>query len=446
MMQIDCPVFEKFVAENPDVNVNELLIAIVSFQKELSKGSNDKNVFDMFVQHSQHVENTRLVEIQRYMDKNNIEILNAWKKLHETSTKDTVQDVINAILQGDNSVSKPLFENQQAVDIIKSRLKDTDEKMDKVMKEIISSMEDVNTFVLPYKSKNNKVAGTLKEEHYERLLNEYLEEGYEVENISAKGGGHKCDLLVTYAGRDGNTDERCPILIEVKFWRSQAVNTDNVNKFHNDIVTNNTHGIMVSLEGKITYKHNMRYERIRDTNLYAFYLSNVGDDIDRVRLAMEVIYTLDDIMKANDGLMRLTPKVISTMIKSMDDDIKNLDEIEKYNEKAKKNIDDGLKKLKKLRLKKVRDTLRASLDDSEVDTLSDIMEDDEDEDNGKEKNVGQVVCTYCEKTLKASGANLSNHKAKCAKIPPELKKDHGNHSMFSPYVRPVVKKQRLEMK
>lgn len=417
MLQIDCPMFERFVQENPDVNINELLIAIVSFHKEFSKGNSGEFVLDKYIEHSKLIEDNRLMEMQKMMDKNHTDFIHAWRRVNETSMKESVEKIMNLLIQEDTPLSKPLNENTKAIDIINNTLKESEKKID----DMIRSMVDVNKYVLPYKVKNNKVAGTLKEEHFERLLNESLDSGYAIENISK--GGHNCDLKVSYTGRDGNTSERCPILVEVKFWQTTNVDTGNVNRFLDDIRANNTHGIMVSLESNIANKHNMKFEVVPNTNLIALYLCKVGDDVEKIKQAMEVIYTLDDVMKAQGGVMPLTPKVVRNIIRMVEDNMKIVSDIETHNETAKKHIDESLRKFKKVRLTKIVEDLLSGLDSKEADKMSDITSDDESDENGSD--AFRWKCVHCHKVLDGlSAACRSNHKLRdCGHTPEAVRKD-----------------------
>lgn len=423
MLQIDCPAFENYIQENPDLDVNELLRAIVSISKEFAKNKEpqSKQVLSDFIHHQHLVENNRLMQMQDMFNKSSVELIQALKKQNQAdfaeTMKSTFDEVAQVLLNGD-AISAPLKENKQVVDIVNNRLEsfiqDSKAATDITKEHLAEISKNISNYIVPWKETNNGVAGTAMEKKWEQLLVENLEEGYDVENVS-KGEGHKGDLRVTYTGRDGGVEARCPILVEVKFWKTKPVDTLNVGKFHNDIIATKTHGIMVATEGLVTKKHNMQFEVLPGTNLIAMYLTKVGENVERVIQAMEVIYVLDNILQSYKGdvISPLTPRITRTLVSILEQDAKTIRDIAEHSTVAKRHIDETLKKLKKLRLEKIKHTLMASLDPKDADKLSDTCSDDEDAPVEVEK---MKMCKYCKKSYALSG--LSIHKQeRCKKIP-----------------------------
>ena len=84
------------------------------------------------------------------------------------------------------------------------------------------------------------------------------------------------------------------ISIDTKCY-TRSVPKNEIVKFEGDIVLGNTHGIMISLSSKIIGKPHFSVDVIHGN--VAVYLSNTGGDIECVKLAVDVIYSLSKILK-----------------------------------------------------------------------------------------------------------------------------------------------------
>ena len=129
--------------------------------------------------------------------------------------------------------------------------------------------------------------------HGEQLMFDHLSralprrEGYTIERTS--GTSRACDLLIKRNGR-------CDVRIEVKNFTS-PVPTKDVDKFERDLMATSAHGIMCSIGSKIVQHGDVGMSQLPNGRL-AFYLSNVGEDVDVVVTFLHVIYKLDAITAA----------------------------------------------------------------------------------------------------------------------------------------------------
>ena len=85
----------------------------------------------------------------------------------------------------------------------------------------------------------------------------------------------------------------CDVRLEVKNFAS-SVPTKDVDKFERDLLATNAHGILCSLGSKIVQHGDVDMSQLPNGRL-AFYLANVGEDVDVVVTFLHVIYKLDAV-------------------------------------------------------------------------------------------------------------------------------------------------------
>ena len=89
----------------------------------------------------------------------------------------------------------------------------------------------------------------------------------------------------------------CDVRLEVKNFAS-SVPTKDVDKFERDLLSKSAHGIMCSLGSKIVQHGDVDMSQLPNGRL-AFYLANVGEDVDVVVTFLHVIYKLDAVTGAD---------------------------------------------------------------------------------------------------------------------------------------------------
>lgn len=115
-------------------------------------------------------------------------------------------------------------------------------------------------------------------------------------SVSRVGNIKHCgDILIKYEGQ-------ADIIIELKDYESKPVPPDQVLKFNNDMSSSAAHGIMVSLNTKITDKNNFHIEPIPafgNNVLFAAYIALDGDlDVSAIYNVVKVIHMLNDSQSA----------------------------------------------------------------------------------------------------------------------------------------------------
>lgn len=111
-------------------------------------------------------------------------------------------------------------------------------------------------------------------------------DNFELKNVSHLPDN--CDFLV-------KRDEFPDILIDVKDYDSCSVPIKEVNKFKNDLIIHNNHGILVSLKTPIATKSSIEIEQLVNGK-FAIYLSNNNYDINFVIDMIYFIYKLDSLI------------------------------------------------------------------------------------------------------------------------------------------------------
>lgn len=174
-----------------------------------------------------------------------------------------------------------------------------------------------------FKKGDNVCRGRLAEDKYCSLLVDALPQR---EVTMCRNDAHSMDIRVR--SPDGNRQD---ILIDVKDY-SQNVSSKEIKKFHDDIKTNGTSGILLSARTGVATKHQMQIDII-DGRYAAIYLCNVGDDISSVVSAISVVESLDRHLSQNEGSTNIDKEAIrklSEKLKEFDTLIRELkDSIEK---------------------------------------------------------------------------------------------------------------------
>ena len=115
-------------------------------------------------------------------------------------------------------------------------------------------------------------------------------EGFTLERMA--GTARACDMLVKKAGRRD-------VRIEVKNF-ANAVPAKDVEKFERDLMSTGAHGIMCSLGSKIV-QHSDVDMIVMPSGRFAFYLANVGEDVDTVATFIRVLHGLDEATAGGEG-------------------------------------------------------------------------------------------------------------------------------------------------
>jgi len=152
---------------------------------------------------------------------------------------------------------------------------------------IKSCMDDTKTIVNNmFQNKNSSDKGKLSENRLETQLSIQFPT-YTIDRTSSSG--HSGDFIL-------KTDYKPDVLIENKDYNIN-VNKDEINKFHRDIKENNICGILISQNSGISNKNDFSIDII-DNNIL-MYIHNCNYDMDKVKHALDIIYSLYDYVSKN---------------------------------------------------------------------------------------------------------------------------------------------------
>ena len=198
------------------------------------------------------------------------------------------------------------------------------------------------------------------------------------------------------------------ILIENKNY-DKTVYTDEVEKFINDINTQNVSGIMLSQKTKIVHRENYQIE-IHNGNV-AIYVHEVNYDPVKIKIAVDIIDTLK---------LRIEKQQVENG-DSINIDKESLEKINKeyqlWNSKKSKHINT---------IKETYDTLVKSAEEMEMNELTELLE-----HNGLFTNVKKWICDRCGSVWK-SQKGLDTHYRKCSTLKKENKCGYCEHIAKTP--------------
>jgi hypothetical protein len=220
----------------------------------------------------------------------------------------------------------------------------------------------------------------------ENILNFNLQSAFptaDIKNVS--GTPHSGDFLML-------RKDKCDILIENKNF-NDTVQKDDVQKFIDDMNTQNMCGIMISQKSKIVFRENYEIE-IHNGNV-AVYIHDCNYDTDKIKIAVQII----DTFKSKIEKQKIENGTTFTI------DIEILQKINKefqlFNIKKTQHLSE---------IKNMCDTLTKSAEDMEFEALDQLLE-----SQGLLTNIKKFVCGKCPRTFKTQ-KGLDTHERQCTGI------------------------------
>lgn len=147
------------------------------------------------------------------------------------------------------------------------------------------------------------------EQRFQLMLTESFPE-HAVDSVA--GTSHKGDFVLA--------KESLPdILLELKSWETNVKSRD-VLKFERDVQNNCKHGIMVSMRSGVVNRRDFEF-KILDNRYVALYLCNTDWDATRLKAAVNLIYSLEDMMRVTDrdGNIAFPDDVIASLNSDIQD-------------------------------------------------------------------------------------------------------------------------------
>lgn len=157
---------------------------------------------------------------------------------------------------------------------------------------LFSLSQNIGAFLASYSVSSKK--GQFTENNYIANLSKLLPM-YSIENTS--GIPHSMDVLL-------KTNNKPDIRIDLKNY-SINVPTKEILKFHNDILYNKCHGILVSDCSGIVSHSSFSFDIINNKYI-AFYLTHNQHNYDNILHIMNFIYSINDIINKKDDAFTLS--------------------------------------------------------------------------------------------------------------------------------------------
>jgi hypothetical protein len=160
--------------------------------------------------------------------------------------------------------------------------------------------KETNTNLTTYLNRYNN--STFKGQMAENNVEELLCKIYQSSEIIKKTKEYKTgDLILKRINME-------PILFEVKDFKVNVPITD-IDKFIRDVNETNISGIMLSISSGISNKKNFQID-ITKNNKICIYIHNVEYDVDKIRLAVDIIDNLESKLRENTENITITKDII----------------------------------------------------------------------------------------------------------------------------------------
>lgn len=276
------------------------------------------------------------------------------KTLHESLNNDT-NKLLENINKDDKTISEFIYNidtkfnniivsmQQPLFNCIQSSEERTSNNVQQIRDKLISQQlsqdtlnQNIHDFLNKYKH-NSSSKGNVSEYELYSILQVIFPSD---EIIDCSGETSTCDYRVNRKNSNKPT-----ILFENKDY-SRSVTTEEVKKFQHDLKTQQLHGIFVSQKSNITFKEPFQIDII--DNLIHIYLPNTEYNIDKIKIAVEIIDTLSCQIKHLSNAR----KEITT-INIEQEDIDELIELFNNFNTQKENIIDTIKTTNKQILDKI---------------------------------------------------------------------------------------------
>lgn len=215
--------------------------------------------------------------------------INLIKEKSPKEFEDYFEKVIQNVITQEFNNSRNNSDNttKTHIDLLQNNLSDM---FNTKFNNISTSIDDTKNTINNVSNKllNSSHKGKISENILEILLSKTFPT-YIIERTSSDP--HLGDFIL-------KTVNKPDILIENKDY-DKNVNTDEVKKFLRDITENSVCGILVSQNSGISTKNNFEIDFI-DNNII-IYIHNCNYDMDKIQLALDIIYTLYDFISKNEN-------------------------------------------------------------------------------------------------------------------------------------------------
>lgn len=309
------PVILDYFAKNPHVDPTALLVSFIDIIKQvtadMSQAITNANITQILSRISdlnglmgsvqtEVVSNIRnqtgRIENIILTDRDKLGTMLSEKNTAVVSS--TVLNVHSAITEATNKYTSNMYKFQQD---LQNQIKNTDDKTISEIRHIRDNLSDnsrktealateVNGFLNKYRNNSSLKGGVSERELYTILQQLFPTD----ELLVCSKTTASCDICVNRADHS-----KPSILFENKDY-GVSVDRDEIKKFERDLNTQRKHGIFISQNSPITFKSNFHIDII--DGLIHLYLPNANYDLDRLRVAVDIIDHLAQKIQNETGM------------------------------------------------------------------------------------------------------------------------------------------------
>lgn len=273
----------KLILENSAMTTNDKIQTILEKNSDIIVTKTTSIINEIVPKHNDKFFNQIEVSIKSLYDSINQDT----NKLIENINKDdkNITDFVNNI---DTKFNNMIINMQQPIfSFIQSSEERTSSNVQQMRDKIVSqqSTQDslnngIHEFLNKYKHNSSSKGNVSESELYSILQNIFPSD----EIIDCSSESATCDYRVNRLNVN-----KPAILFENKDY-SRSVTTEEIKKFERDLKQQKLHGIFISHKSNITYKEPFQIDII--DNLIHIYLPNTEYNIEKIKIAVEIIDTL----------------------------------------------------------------------------------------------------------------------------------------------------------
>ena len=376
----------KLILENSSMTTNDKIQTILEKNSDIIVTKTTSIINEIVPKHNDKFFNQIEVSIKSLYDSINQDT----NKLIENINKDdkNITDFVNNI---DTKFNNLIVNMQQPIfSFIQSSEERTSSNVQQMRDKIVSqqSTQDslnngIHEFLNKYKHNSSSKGNVSEYELYSILQNIFPSD----EIIDCSSESATCDYRVNRLNVN-----KPVILFENKDY-SRSVTTEEIKKFERDLKQQKLHGIFISHKSNITYKEPFQIDII--DNLIHIYLPNTEYNIEKIKIAVEIIDTLSTkLIHISDVQSE------STTINITKDDIDEL--VEMFNDfnTQKSSIIETIKTSNKQILDK--------LENMQINSVKKILN-----KNGVFQSDDDFKCKHCNTITGKNKASLGAHIRNC---------------------------------
>lgn len=216
----------------------------------------------------------------------------------------------DSLLDRFNTVTQSIVMNGGEVSSFRSevaKLKDQLSEHGRTVQQLQEPIKSINQQVTVHKRGKGVEIGQEAELRFQMELQRTFRH-HEVDHVS--GIGHRTDFRLSKTGKPD-------IMFELKDHKTN-IKTDSVFRVENDAHNLCRHTVLVSMRSGVVDRKDFEF-RVKDNRYVVLFLSNVEWDMTRVKAAVNLIYSIEDLLRAGDadGNILFTPETVAAIAEDL---------------------------------------------------------------------------------------------------------------------------------